>query len=274
MAGPKTYVGVSGVARQVKNIYVGVSGVARKVKKAYVGVNGVARLVYSSDWWCPTGVSTSSVLAAYRFKGAASESAALTDLSGHGYTLAKGPNSSGTPLWSAANGFYVADSGIWWQRLTNTTLVTQDIQSLVVRYANYPSLIVEEPLCDAGGKDGYAILRLSGGNGYGEPWPGTSAIRTEKPYIVKDNSGNVLQANQKMVLTGTMGMTIKTAIYINGSAMTLTSYAVANYPGKTQYGYLIPIPRAANLAIYAAAYFSVSLTAAQHKEVHDAMMQL
>lgn len=37
------YIGVSGVARKVKQPYVGVSGVARKVKSSYVGVSGVAR---------------------------------------------------------------------------------------------------------------------------------------------------------------------------------------------------------------------------------------
>ena len=43
----KTYIGVSGVARQVKNIYVGVNGVARKVAMAYIGVGGVAKLIYT-----------------------------------------------------------------------------------------------------------------------------------------------------------------------------------------------------------------------------------
>ena len=42
------YVGVDGVARNVKKIYVGVDGIARQVKRAYVGVDGVARLFYST----------------------------------------------------------------------------------------------------------------------------------------------------------------------------------------------------------------------------------
>lgn len=48
MAG-KTYVGVGGIARKVRNIYVGVNGVARKVKKVYVGVGGVARPCFSLE---------------------------------------------------------------------------------------------------------------------------------------------------------------------------------------------------------------------------------
>lgn len=46
--GSGMWVGVSNVARKVKNIYVGVDGKARKVKAAWVGVGGVARLIYQS----------------------------------------------------------------------------------------------------------------------------------------------------------------------------------------------------------------------------------
>ena len=53
----KSYVGVNGVAHNVKKMYIGVNGVARKVKKAYIGVNGVARLVYQSEW-VPSWVQT------------------------------------------------------------------------------------------------------------------------------------------------------------------------------------------------------------------------
>lgn len=48
----KLYIGVDGVARQVKKMYVGISGAPRKVKKAYVGVNGVAKLTFEAqDMW-------------------------------------------------------------------------------------------------------------------------------------------------------------------------------------------------------------------------------
>lgn len=45
----KMYIGVSGVARNVKQPYVGVSGVARKVKNGYVGINAVARQFFQSS---------------------------------------------------------------------------------------------------------------------------------------------------------------------------------------------------------------------------------
>lgn len=43
----KMYMGVDGVARNIKKQYVGVSGVSRKVKNGYIGVNGVARQFFS-----------------------------------------------------------------------------------------------------------------------------------------------------------------------------------------------------------------------------------
>lgn len=55
----KTYIGVNGVAKNVKNVYIGINGVAKKVKKIYIGVNGVAKECYSSAV-LPTIVSWSS----------------------------------------------------------------------------------------------------------------------------------------------------------------------------------------------------------------------
>lgn len=63
------YVGVGSVAKHVKNLFVGVGGVARKIKAGYVGINGVARLFYNGgDWWLPSGISSSNVLAHWNFK--------------------------------------------------------------------------------------------------------------------------------------------------------------------------------------------------------------
>ena len=51
------YIGVSNVARKVKQPYIGVSNVARKVKNGYIGVSNVARQFYQSG----TPVSTLAV---------------------------------------------------------------------------------------------------------------------------------------------------------------------------------------------------------------------
>jgi len=42
------YIGVGGVARNVKKNYIGIGGVARNVTKAYLGVDGVARQYFGS----------------------------------------------------------------------------------------------------------------------------------------------------------------------------------------------------------------------------------
>lgn len=43
----KAYIGINGVARQIKKGYIGVDGVARKIKKGYIGIGGVARPFWS-----------------------------------------------------------------------------------------------------------------------------------------------------------------------------------------------------------------------------------
>lgn len=45
----KIYIGVNGVAKEVKKIYIGVNGVAKEVKNAYVGVAGVAKKIFTSS---------------------------------------------------------------------------------------------------------------------------------------------------------------------------------------------------------------------------------
>lgn len=53
------YIGVSGVARKVKQPYIGVSGVARKVKSGYIGVSGVARQFFALPTWKKYNVTKS-----------------------------------------------------------------------------------------------------------------------------------------------------------------------------------------------------------------------
>lgn len=45
----KVYIGVDGMARNVKKIHVGVHGVARSVKKGYIGIGGVARPFFGGE---------------------------------------------------------------------------------------------------------------------------------------------------------------------------------------------------------------------------------
>ena len=129
MTYPKTFVGVNNVARKALKVYSGVSGVARKVRKIYAGdSNGKARLCFSGDFWRADGISESNCLAAYRFKGSANATTALTDLTGHGYTM--GNNGCG---WSSADGFGVSVSES--KYLDNGSLRSAGIASIVIKIA-------------------------------------------------------------------------------------------------------------------------------------------
>lgn len=43
---PASYIGVAGVAKEIKDYFIGVAGIARKIKEAYIGVNGIAKKFY------------------------------------------------------------------------------------------------------------------------------------------------------------------------------------------------------------------------------------
>jgi len=59
----------------------------------------------TEDWLHPTGVTDSDIIAAFRFKGAASEADALQSVnSGTKYTLSK---SGSNVTWSSGNGFFI-----------------------------------------------------------------------------------------------------------------------------------------------------------------------
>lgn len=279
----KTYIGVSGKAREVSGFWVGVSGVARKVVRGWVGVGGKARLFYESDFWTAGGISTANCLAAYQFKGASSETVARTDLTGHGHTLTKWSSTSGklAPSWSKANGFYIgataSDYGIN-PTLYNTTLNGKAIKSIVIRYDGFSASSLDgHSIVLAPGSDGYAGLWIDGGP-RSSNWPGTSSGRTNNP-VIRKNTSTILWASTTAAASGTIGMTAKSAIYKNGTAMTLTEvtentstgYFPITAPGDR---YTIWLPRLANFKVYAAAFYSVNLTAAQHKAVSNAMLKL
>lgn len=66
----KCYIGVSGKAKNIKNIYIGVAGKARRVVKAYVGVGGKARLFWAGGSVYKWGTATSLTTARYDFGAA------------------------------------------------------------------------------------------------------------------------------------------------------------------------------------------------------------
>lgn len=274
MAGPKIYTGVSGKARQVKKIYVGVSSKARKIRKAYVGVGGKARLVYSSDWWLPSGLSASDCLAAYQFKGVASESAAKTDLTGHGYTLTKNG-----PSWSSAKGFWIDPNANYPYNITlyNNELCRKNIQTVVFRYANFNNGMMH-PVMHAGGSHGYARLWFGLSRSDGDPWPGTYYRDTHGyPVASKDNVGNCMWGKSQITSNGVFGLNVQSDMYLNGNAITVQEVHIGSQSNPDPIGssdtnpYMIWLPGGDNYAYLAYAFYSKKLTAAQHKEVCNAM---
>lgn len=75
----------------------------------------------TEDWLHPTGVTDSDIIAAFRFKGAASEADALQSVNnGTKYTLSK---SGSNVTWSSGNGFFIPAA-------QNVGLKNTDIQKL------------------------------------------------------------------------------------------------------------------------------------------------
>lgn len=280
MAGPKTYVGVSSKARQVSGIYVGVSGKARKVTKVYVGVSGKARLVFSADFWTAGGVAAANCLAAYQCKGAASATAALTDLTGHGYTLTK----HGGATWASATG-YTMDN---WGSLQNASLDGKEIKSIVVRFGNLPTTEkTTYPLALPGGASNniflYARIYDRGFfNGASRDNVNTNFPARVYAYTYYETAGTTPRykfkcyiGEKKLGATGVLGFSGGT-LYSNGTAQTTTNHITDTestqqpISGSNRYtlGY------GHGISILAAAYYSVALTAAQHKAVADAMLAL
>ncbi len=273
MAGPKTYVGVGGKARQVKNIYVGVGNVARKVKRAYVGVGGVARLVYSSDWWCPTGISSSNCLAAYRFKGVGSEGEARTDVTGHGYTL-----TNNGPSWSSGTGFWIDPSrgaGSYQYNVTlyNHSLEAQNIQTIIFRYGGFATDMMNA-VCDAKGSHGAARIWFGLSRSDGHEWDGTSSRDTKGYPVATGNSA--LWGRSRITSDGVFGLNVRTAMFLNGNGITVQNVNVTQdqttaTPYSGGHPYMIWLPRTNNYRYYAWAFYNVALNASQHREVCNAM---
>lgn len=276
------YMGVSGVARKVKKFYVGVSGTARTVKKAYVGVNGVARLFYTSDFWLPGGLAASACLAAYQFKGAASEAAALTDLSGHGYTLTK----SNSPTWTSANGFYFG-SGAYLGNATLNALKT--VKTIVIRYSGLSTATAARlPLSLIKGQTtaGTSNPLFWARPNFRITYNGTNTtISSDKPCIVTalNTSTNKLTyklGSAKAAAAGVLACDASN-IYANGTAQTVTSHTVncdssitTESNIHTQYSYTLASNSSYPYYVIAAAFYNVTLSATQHKEVADAMLAL
>ena len=278
------YMGVSGVARKVKKFYVGVSGTARTVKKAYVGVNGVARLFYTSDFWLPGGLAASACLAAYQFKGAASEAAARKNLAETGptYDLVK----SGSPTWESASGYYLGSLDY----LGNSALnALKTVKTIVIRYSGLSTATAARlPLSlikgqtTAGTRNPLLWARPNFRIIYNTA---ETMISSSYPCIVTALNTSTKKltyklGNAKAPATGVLACDAS-HIYLNGTAQTLTSKTVSCDSAITTesnlytgYSYTLAGNTSYKHYVIAAAFYNVTLSATQHKEVADAMLAL
>lgn len=276
----KMYVGVSGKARLVKNFYIGRSGVARKVVRAWVGVNGVARLFYESSWWTAGGISTANCLAAYQFKGASSETVARTDLTGHGYTLTK----YNSPTWATGTGFTLPTNAY----LQNSSLNGQNIKSIVIRFAGMPTTTGTTyalSLPGGSGNNRFLYVRLrdlgyfNGANIYNADTNYPVLVYAWNQYETSGTTPRFrfryYQGSTKLGATGVLGFS-GTALYSNGVAQTTTAELTNTESTGTPISGTnrFTIGQGAGYSVIAAAFYSVDLTAAQHKAVADAMLAL
>ena len=85
----------------------------------------------TDNWFKPSGVVDSDVIAAYKFKGSSSEQSALQNMNnGDNYTLTK---SSSTVTWDATNGIYIPGEGAG---LDNSSLRAKSWGTVAVKYAS------------------------------------------------------------------------------------------------------------------------------------------
>lgn len=87
----------------------------------------------TEDWMHPSGVVDDDIIAAYRFKGADSEAAALRNINNSStpYVLTK---SGSNVTWSAAGGFFIP--AVDAAGLRNTTLQAKTFGTIAVKFAN------------------------------------------------------------------------------------------------------------------------------------------
>ena len=238
----------------------------------------------ANRFWLPAGIGLDNVLAAYQFKGVASEYYALQDLTGHGYTLTKGSQTHNgtthTPTWNSSTGFTfdaVMYGRCGW--LDNAVLNTQAIRSVIVRYAD----LTQDNrgyLVTAGGDNGRCQLMAAtsvwlydgdnsryvnyGGPGfvwYSEHWRSTSTFY--QSAVVGANVGTSDQ------------------IYINGVGKNNTDRNAPTNKGDADVWRTFGNTHApmsdlnnavhAGKKILAAAFFNVALSAEEHAQAAAAM---
>ena len=246
-------------------------------------------MIGATPWFLPQGISYDDCIAAYQFKGASSQNASYTDLTGHGHTLSA-PNGV---EWDKNTGVKFGNN----QFLTNSVpdgaslRVLTNIKSIVVYYYGHAELDPDldgNPIC-------FTQLKFSRTSTEGNPllfgklsfqryFNGEWIYDTSKfPGIVtkwntSNNSITYCRATTKLPKYGILACD-NSQLYFDGEMMTTS--AKKNYGCEslltTQFrlnddGY--EILRNRGNYIYAAAFYSKKLTATQHKKISDELKKI
>ena len=104
-----------------------------------------ALIMGSGGWWLPPNFVPDDCICAYQFKGAGDESTALSDLTGHGYTLSKSYAVPGNTVWNNNTGFYLGGAdGAYWRpahALHNGSVPKNQIKSIIVKFQTSGGLV-------------------------------------------------------------------------------------------------------------------------------------
>ena len=185
----------------------------------------------TDDWFHPTGVTDSDVIAAYKFKGASSAANAkrIVNNSTSSYDL----NTSGSNVtWSAANGFYIPAEG--GAGLDNATLRSQNWGTVAVKFSGASTGSLQVGLVHKTLETGiYAHYEMSSRKAENGAW---NYYRINHNYPAFSN-GVSLKTNQKYTATpgenATSGviscnLTALSDFYYNGQSCALTACDATN----------------------------------------------
>ena len=112
------YIGIGGVARQVKNIYIGIGGVARRVKKGYIGIGGVARLFFVASKILRAGPT--STMSTPRYEGGSA--------SAGNYALFAGGRTSNSDSSTTVSTVMVINDSLVQSSGTSLNMAARDVQ--------------------------------------------------------------------------------------------------------------------------------------------------
>ena len=228
----------------------------------------------ANPWWLPIGILPSNVIAAYQFKGVASEADALLNQNDIGtYPLTK----VGNPVWNQASGFFIpATLGVGLDNLALTTF-----GSVFVRYSGIDTASYSQASLIAAA-NGYRLFAAGADKPsdytYGRKpsfifLTSTSGVATGVVYASAAYASGILGWNRGSVIGDN-------TLYINGiqnSVAGVNSYAAYNGNSRMLIGqskFMDIDPVVQSYTVQAVAFYNTRLTAAQALELSDAMAAL